>query len=149
MCIVFLTRHVNSITLREYVILSSFAYSVSICSSNMGAGVDGAGVQHRGKSSLSYFHHWKKKNNTAAGYFAKQAVPVKFLPTADSAGSLSFKISFSISNMLLWKAAAHQSFQTCVRHTNCAFLFFMSTLLNYSNLKIHTRKIHLPLHCAV
>lgn len=90
-----------------------------------------------------------RKRKPAAGYFAKQAVPVKFLPTADSAGSLSFEIGFSISNMFLWKAAAHQNFQTCVRHTNCVFSFFMSTLLNYSNLKIHTTKIHLPLDCAV
>lgn len=29
----------------------------------MGAGADCGGVQHRGKSSLGYFHHWKKKTN--------------------------------------------------------------------------------------
>lgn len=46
------------------------------------------GGRATGKSSLGYF---QPRKQAAAGSFAKQAVPVKFLPTAHSVGSLSFE----------------------------------------------------------
>lgn len=74
-----------------------------------------------GKSSLGYF---QPRKQAAAGSFAKQAVPVKFLPTADSVGSLSFEYASQLlSCFYLERCCTSEFANLCETHKLCIFIF--------------------------